>query len=73
MLIAIDIGNSSINIGYFAETDFLVQEIGTHPLLSPSKYLELLNKFIREKNIDKIPEGIIISSFMLQANTAFNP
>jgi hypothetical protein len=41
MLIAIDIGNSSINIGYFAETDFLIQEIGTHPLLSPSKYLEL--------------------------------
>jgi pantothenate kinase type III len=53
MLIAIDIGNSSINIGYFAKTDFLIQEIGTHPLLSPSKYLELLNKFIR-KNIDKI-------------------
>jgi type III pantothenate kinase len=62
MLIALDIGNSTINIGYFTGTGLLVQKIDTHPLLAPSKYSLLLNGFIKEKNIDKTPEGIIISS-----------
>lgn len=62
MLIAIDIGNSSINIGFFTELGLVVQKIDTQPLLSPSEYLALLNRFKKEKNIDKTPEGIIISS-----------
>lgn len=62
MLIALDIGNSLINIGYFTESDLFVQKIDTHPQLSPAKYLLFFNRFIREKNIDKKPEGIIISS-----------
>ncbi len=62
MLIALDIGNSSINIGYFAESGLFVQKIDTHPLLAPVEYLSLLNRFIKEKNMDKTPEGIIISS-----------
>ena len=62
MFIAIDIGNSSINIGFFIDGDLFVQKIATHPLLSPSDYLSRINMFIKEKNIDKIPEGIIISS-----------
>ncbi|NCO68295.1 MAG: type III pantothenate kinase [Nitrospirae bacterium CG_4_10_14_0_8_um_filter_41_23] len=62
MLIAIDIGNSSINIGFFTESGLFVQKIDTSPLMSPSGYLALLNRFKKEKNIDKTPEGIIISS-----------
>ena len=62
MLIALDIGNTSINIGFFTESGLFSQKIDTCPLLSPSKYLSLLNKFIKEKNMDKRPEGIIISS-----------
>ncbi len=62
MLIAIDIGNSSIHIGFFTAPGLIVQEIDTHPLLSPSRYLALFNRFIKEKNIDKTPGGIIISS-----------
>lgn len=61
-LIAIDIGNSSIDIGFFIEAELFVQKINTNPLLQSSKYSELFAGFIREKNIDKIPEGIIISS-----------
>ncbi len=62
MLIAIDIGNSSINIGFFTTKGLFVKRIATHPLLSSSQYESFINQFIREKNIDKTPEGIIISS-----------
>ena len=62
MLIALDIGNSSIKIGFFVKRDLFVQTIPTHPLLSLSEYSALIRHFIREKNIDKTPEGIIISS-----------
>jgi type III pantothenate kinase len=62
MLIAIDIGNSSINIGFFTESGLLVQTIDTYPFMSTSGYSALLNGFKKEKNIDKTPEGIIISS-----------
>ncbi|MEW6213974.1 MAG: type III pantothenate kinase [Nitrospirota bacterium] len=62
MLIAVDIGNSSINIGFFTESGLLVQKIATQPLISSSEYASLLNGFIKEKNIDKTPEGVIISS-----------
>ncbi len=62
MLIAVDIGNSLINIGFFTEPSLIVQKIETKPLRSASEYLDLINGFKKEKNIDKIPEGIIISS-----------
>ena len=52
MFIAIDIGNSSINIGFFDKSDLLVKRINTKPLMSPTEYSELLDKAIREKNID---------------------
>ncbi|OGW52216.1 MAG: hypothetical protein A2Y81_03210 [Nitrospirae bacterium RBG_13_43_8] len=61
-LIAVDIGNSSINIGFFTESGLIVQKIETKPLRSASEYSALINGFKKEKNIDKIPEGIIISS-----------
>jgi type III pantothenate kinase len=62
MLIALDVGNTSINIGFFIKSRLFIQKIDTYPLLSSAQYLSLINKFIREKNIDKKPEGIIISS-----------
>jgi len=61
-LIAIDIGNSSIDIGFFVEKGIIVQKIDTRPLMSPPEYISLINEFIREKNIDKTFEGVIISS-----------
>jgi type III pantothenate kinase len=62
MIIAADIGNSAITIGYFTGLHLLVQHIQTQPLLPASAYLASINDFIRENNIEKIPEGIIISS-----------
>ena len=62
MLIAVDIGNSSISIGFFTASGLFVQKIDTYPLLSPSEYSALVNEFIREKNMEKTSEGIIISS-----------
>ena len=61
MLIALDIGNSSIKLGFFIKKDLFVRAIATHPLLSTSRYSALIQHFLREKNIDKTPEGIIIS------------
>jgi type III pantothenate kinase len=62
MLIALDIGNSSIKIGFFARRTIFIEEIATQPLLPSSRYAALIRHFMREKNMDKIPEGIIISS-----------
>jgi type III pantothenate kinase len=62
MLIAIDIGNSSINIGFFIKSGLLIQNIDTWPRKTSLEYLTCINEFIKEKNINKIPKGIIISS-----------
>ncbi|MCX5717635.1 MAG: type III pantothenate kinase [Nitrospirae bacterium] len=61
-IIAIDIGNSSINIGFFTEESLVIQKIKTIPLLPFSEYAEMMNEFVAKENIDKMPEGIIISS-----------
>jgi type III pantothenate kinase len=68
MIIALDIGNTSINIGFFAASGLFVKRIPTHPLLSSSKYALLLQGFMEEKNMEKPPEGIIISS-VVQGHT----
>jgi len=39
-----------------------MRAFATHPLLSLSRYSALIQHFLREKNIDKTPKGIIISS-----------
>ena len=62
MLIALDIGNSSIKLGFFVKRTLFMRAFATHPLLSMSRYSALIQHFLREKNIDKTPEGIIISS-----------
>lgn len=62
MLIAIDIGNSLIKCGFFKKRSLIVQEIESNPLFTASHYAALIRGFMREKNMDKTPEGIIISS-----------
>ncbi|HBR21665.1 MAG TPA: pantothenate kinase, partial [Nitrospiraceae bacterium] len=61
-LVAIDIGNSSINIGFFIGESLVIQKIKTTPLLPSSDYAEMIKGFMAKGNIDKIPDGIIISS-----------
>ena len=60
--IAIDIGNSSVNIGFFCRDKLYVQKIKTHPILSASEYLRLLSNFIKKHNINGTFDGAIISS-----------
>ncbi len=62
MLLALDIGNSTIKLGFFKGRVLAVETLPTHPILRPSRYTALLRTLVRQKNIDKPPEGIIISS-----------
>ena len=62
LLIAVDIGNSSISIGYFTPEELLVQNIPTRPLLTGEEYAGLINAFIKENNIEIQGYAGIISS-----------
>ncbi len=62
MLIATDIGNSFITIGYFTAKGLLVQRLPTHPLKHFEEYQLLLHAFIKENNIEKSDGASIISS-----------
>ncbi len=62
MLIATDIGNSSITIGYFLESSLVVQRIPTNPLLRTDEYRLLLHTYMAEKNIAISAGNGIISS-----------
>ncbi|MBI5076622.1 MAG: type III pantothenate kinase [Nitrospirae bacterium] len=62
MLIAADIGNSSITIGYFVESVLRVQRIPTHPLRKADEYRLQMLSFMEEKNIAKSACNGIISS-----------
>ncbi|MBI5633697.1 MAG: type III pantothenate kinase [Nitrospirae bacterium] len=62
MLIATDIGNSSITIGYFLDSGLVVQRIPTHPLQGAVEYRLLLLSYMKEKNIAKSVCNGIISS-----------
>jgi type III pantothenate kinase len=68
MLIALDIGNSSIKLGFFIKKTLFVRECATHPLLPSSRFAALILQYMQEKNMDKTPEGIIISS-VVQGHT----
>jgi pantothenate kinase type III len=48
MLITIDIGNSTINIGYFLESGLLVQKIATRPLRPADEYSRLMLDFFNK-------------------------
>jgi type III pantothenate kinase len=61
MLLAIDIGNSTINLGLFGRT-LLTRSVGTRPSLGPTEFGELLREFAAVEGMDKKPGGVIISS-----------
>ncbi len=62
MLIAIDIGNSSINIGYFTTSGLSVQQLATHPARSSSEYAAAVKDFLVGNNLEKKGFSVIISS-----------
>ncbi|MDI6890563.1 MAG: type III pantothenate kinase [Thermodesulfovibrionales bacterium] len=67
MLIAIDIGNSLINIGFFTDKGLLVQKIETHPIKTPERYTSILRDFLSDPEMgsgsaEKNTLGVIISS-----------
>jgi type III pantothenate kinase len=71
MLIATDIGNSSITIGYFTGTGLIVQRITSHPLQNEEEYRQLMNGFIKENNIEKSRCNGIISSVVSSHTNVF--
>ncbi len=70
MLIAIDIGNSSTNIGYFLDSGLLVQKIATHPLRSVDEYSRLMSDFLEQNHIEKTFFSCIISSVVTSHTAA---
>lgn len=62
MILAIDIGNSSINIGFFTHERFLVKNIDTHPVKNPEEYTSIFSKFLSKSALEKHTLGVIISS-----------
>ncbi|MEW6676159.1 MAG: type III pantothenate kinase [Nitrospirota bacterium] len=62
MLIAIDIGNSSINIGFWGDKGLLTQKIETFPLKTPEEYRSIFEGFLSENSVEKNTTGVIISS-----------
>ena len=69
MLITIDIGNSTINIGYFLNSGLLVQKITTHPLRSADEYSRLMLDFFKQNHIEKTFFSCIISSVVTTHTT----
>jgi type III pantothenate kinase len=69
MLITIDIGNSSINIGYFLDPELLVQKITTNPLRSADEYSRLILDFLAQNHIEKTFFSCIISSVVTTHTT----
>ncbi len=72
MLIAVDIGNSSINIGYFADKGLVVQNIATHPLRNADEYALILNDFFEKNSMEKHCLNVIISSVVPGHTVVFN-
>lgn len=58
MIIAVDIGNSSINIGFFENKEPIVKTIATYPLRGKNEYIRI----IRENLMDNPLQGSIILS-----------
>lgn len=62
MLLALDIGNSTISIGVFTAVDLFVKKIDTFPRGTALNYRETIEEFIAEKSVEKNVSGVIISS-----------
>jgi type III pantothenate kinase len=72
MLIAVDIGNSSINIGYFTSKGLLVQRVDTYPLRSSEEYLLIICDFLQQERVEKNILGGIISSVVAGHTSVFS-
>jgi len=62
MVIAVDVGNSSTNIGYFVGQGCLVQKIDTVPPKTVPDYTGSIEKYFSENHLEKDGLGVIISS-----------
>jgi type III pantothenate kinase len=62
VLIAADIGNSSISIGYFAGGRLTVQKIGSRSLADADECAALVNDFINRNSLENEEISCIISS-----------
>lgn len=71
ILIAVDIGNSSINIGYFINDVLLVQKIASYPLRDSVEYAAILRDFLSQNHIEKKHLSGIISSVVLSHTSVF--
>lgn len=61
-IIAIDIGNSSINMGFFVDGELIAPCTDTSSLMSEYDFSTFINGIIKEKNLSAAFEGGIISS-----------
>ncbi len=62
MLLALDIGNSLINIGLFTHEGLCVHKLTTHPLKKAKKYASTFREFFPEISVERSAFGVIISS-----------
>ncbi|GAB4415007.1 MAG: type III pantothenate kinase [Thermodesulfovibrionales bacterium] len=63
LLLAIDIGNSSINIGFFSGSDILGRlKIPARPVMAIEEYRSEIDVLLSKKAIEKPLNGVIISS-----------
>jgi type III pantothenate kinase len=65
MLLALDIGNSLINIGFFTDQGLFVQKLETHPLKTSEKYASAMRDFLTEISVERTALGVIISSVVV--------
>src|SRR4030043_1890966 len=61
-LIAVDVGNSTITIGFFSKSGLILQKIDTLPLKTPKEYKSIFEVLISENFVEKNTTGVIISS-----------
>jgi type III pantothenate kinase len=69
MLLALDIGNSLIDIGFFKHEHLRVKNLTTHPLKKPEDYASILREFLPEISVERTALGVIISS-VVEGHTA---
>ncbi|GAB4487949.1 MAG: type III pantothenate kinase [Thermodesulfovibrionales bacterium] len=62
MLLAADIGNSTITVGYFRRNKLVVHRMPTHPLRKPASYCAEMDGYLKEKLVAKRNFPCIISS-----------
>ncbi len=71
MLIAIDIGNSLTNIGYFTNKGLVVQNIDTKIIKNINDIYLIINDFLSQNHIEKSCFSVIISSVVSDLATFF--